>query len=88
MYQIKEFMVMASVGTLVGLQQNGVSTTRGRDVLRYDCFIGFRGRDRVQWDYRDQRGNLHTAVCSTLEIAREQAAQYGYVEGQSKEVRV
>ncbi len=79
---------MAAVGTVVGLQHNGVSTTKARDVLRYDCYTGYQDKPRVQWDYRDRQGNIHTAICGNIETARQQAARYGYIEGQSKEERV
>jgi hypothetical protein len=88
MYQLKEFMIMAMVGTAVGLQQNGVSTTKERDVLRYDIFTGHGGQQKVQWDYRDFSGKLHTSICGTIQAAREQAARYGYIENASREEMV
>ncbi len=79
---------MAAVGTAVGLQQNGVSTTKERDVLRYDCYSGYQGKSRVQWDYRDRQGKLHTAITNDINLARVQAARYGYLQGMSREERI
>ena len=50
------------------LTQNGVSTTTERGVLRYEQYYDrLLHRGRVQWDYRDKTGKLHsgTATCVT-----------------------
>lgn len=83
-----QFYTMQGVSQMAGLTKAGVSTTKERDVLRYDVFIGHRDRERVQWDYRDFGGNLHSAICNDLETARQQAARHGYIEGISREQRV
>jgi hypothetical protein len=83
-----QFYSMAGVATMAGLQQHGVTTTTERDVLRYSTFRGYQDRERVQWDYRDSSGKLHSAICGDIFVARVQAARHGYIAGMSGEVEV
>jgi hypothetical protein len=63
------------------LSKNGVSTTIVKDQFNYEVFYSeiLRG-ERVQWDYRDVTGKLHSGVSKTLELAKQSAAKFGYRE--------
>ncbi|MBE3122167.1 MAG: hypothetical protein IMZ58_08190 [Thermoplasmata archaeon] len=85
---LDQFYSMIGVAAVAGLTKSGVSTTKERDVLRYDVFQGYQDREKVQWDYRDNSGKLHSSICNDIESARIQAARHGYIEGVSREERV
>jgi hypothetical protein len=59
-----------------------------KDVLKYEYFSGYEGRQRVQWSYVDKRGNFHTSISSDLETVREQAERYGYSRDISAEYQL
>ncbi len=88
MYNIQGPMIESMAATADALQHNGISTTIKCDILRYDVFTGHGGKERVQWDYRDKRGVLHTSICNDTATARTQAEKYGFVAGVSREERV
>jgi hypothetical protein len=65
---------------------DGISTTKIRGSFRTEEFYSKLSRCwLVQWDYRDQSGDLHTGISLTIEGARKAAAIFGY--GQSVIVR-
>jgi hypothetical protein len=67
------------------LTKNGVSTTTERDCFRYETYQRHRHLSRlyppvtrVQWDYRDAAGELHSGVARSVEQAKEAARRFGY----------
>jgi len=63
----------------MSLTEHGVSTTTERDCFRYETFRpAWRRCVRVQWDYRDAAGELHSGVAKTLDAAKVAARRYGY----------
>ena len=52
---------------------------KARDCFQYEEFYSeiLKG-DRVQWDYRDKDGNLHSGITKTVEQAIERARDVGY----------
>lgn len=63
----------------MSLSEHGVSTTTERDYFRCEVFkpVGLKGI-RVQWDYRDAGGELHTGIAPDVDSAKTAARQYGY----------
>lgn len=64
------------------LTANGVSTTKERNSFQYEKFttkIGRKNIERVQWDYRDKNGVLHTGIAKDFEAACLQASKFGYL---------
>jgi Domain of unknown function, B. Theta Gene description (DUF3873) len=63
------------------LTKNGISTTLGLGQFAYEEYVSaFTQRKRVQWDYRDRWGKLHSGICDSVEEAKEQVArQFGFV---------
>ena len=65
------------------LTKNGISTTTQWDSFRYNVYktpFGRHGADstRVQWDYRDKNGTLHSGIAKSIEEAIEAAKKHGY----------
>lgn len=50
------------------LTKNGVSTTKEKGIFAYEEY-GPVNKKRVQWDYRDRKGKLHSGVSKTLPAA-------------------
>lgn len=51
----------------------GVSTTRELRMFRTESYTGADGERRVQWDYRDSNGTLHSGIAPSERAAREEA---------------
>jgi len=63
----------------MSLSVNGVSTTTERDYFRCEVYKPVGLEDvRVQWDYRDASGELHTGVARDVLSAKAAARRYGY----------
>ncbi len=63
----------------MSLTKHGVSTTTERDCFRYEEYTTeVSRRTKVQWDYRDARGELHSGVACDVDHAKERAREYGY----------
>ena len=68
----------------MALTKNGISTTTTRGTFAYavyykqqsltDKYRGLPPEQRVQWDYRDTSGKLHSGIARTLETAYQAAA--------------
>ena len=47
--------------------------------FQFEEFVPYRDFvTRVQWDYRDEQGNLHSGIAKTIEAAKEAARKFGY----------
>jgi len=67
------------------LTTNGISTTKRNGQFAYevyhlpqsriDAYQGKPCKERVQWDYRDSKGNLFSGVAKTIEEAKAAARQ-------------
>jgi hypothetical protein len=58
------------------LNENGISTTRGRGQFRAEKFFSATIRRWYwQWDYRDSKGRLFTGIAPTEEEAQQRAAR-------------
>jgi hypothetical protein len=65
----------------MSLIKNGVSTTTGKDQFNFEVFttkIGRKPITRIQWDYRDSNGVLHSGVAKTILDAAKAAEKFGY----------
>lgn len=65
----------------MSLTVNGVSTTTQKDQFQYEKFTTKLGRKtiaRIQWDYRDAQGVLHTGIATSIDNAMEAASKFGY----------
>jgi hypothetical protein len=64
-------------GFSMALTENGISTTKGHGQFRYEtyqtAFAPVKGITRVQWDYRDTKGVLHSGIAKSVEEARKAA---------------
>ena len=61
------------------LNQNGITTTREADTFACEEFFSGPMRvRRIQWDYRDEEGELHSGIAKTVEEAKEKARKFGY----------
>jgi hypothetical protein len=61
------------------LTKFGISTTTEKDCLRYETFRpAWRRCERIQWDYRDATGELHSGIAKTLDDAKNAAREFGY----------
>jgi hypothetical protein len=63
------------------MSRGGVSTCTDLDTLQYSKFttrIGRKPVTRIQWDYRDKEGELHTGIATSIDRAMEEAAKHGY----------
>lgn len=63
------------------MTKNGVSTTVKKGQFQFEQYYAgsvIRGVLRVQWDYRDTRGDLHSGISTTVAEAKAQARLYGY----------
>lgn len=66
----------------MSLTENGVSTTKNSNSFLYEKFttkIGRKTIERVQWDYRDNDGVLHSGIAKDFESACVQASKFGYL---------
>lgn len=66
----------------MSLTDNGISTTTELDSFKWQQY-SLRGkgggiRTRIQWEYRDKSGALHSGVTHTLLDACMAARLYGY----------
>ena len=61
------------------LTVHGMSTTIERDSFQYEEYapVGSLGT-KIQWDYRDASGVLHTGIACDLDRARTAAREYGF----------
>jgi hypothetical protein len=60
---------------------NGVSTTTQRDQFQCEAFttrIGRKSITKIQWDYRDRNGELHSGIAPTVLEATKAAEKFGY----------
>lgn len=55
------------------LTKNGVSTTKGRRVFKFERWFSYNGTSHVQWDYRDSKGVLHSGVAMTVKQGKAKA---------------
>lgn len=63
------------------INENGVSTTNLRGQFAYEEYKSpFSGKLRVQWDYRDMAGHLHSGIAVSVEAAVNAASRFGYKE--------
>jgi hypothetical protein len=61
------------------LTKNGVSTTTKPGQFAYEPYnSAVLEGERVQWDYRDKNGKLHSGIAKTLEEAKAEARKFGY----------
>jgi len=70
------------MGTLTA---NGISTTKRNGQFAYEVYYlpqsridacqGRPRKERVQWDYRDSKGNLFSGIAKTIEGAKAAARQ-------------
>lgn len=71
------------------LTVNGVSTTLGAGQFAYEEYVSpFTLRKRVQWDYRDRQGKLHTGISDSVEEAKAEVdRRFGYVEASDESAK-
>jgi hypothetical protein len=65
----------------MSLTANGVTTTTEKDCLQYEKYFTKIGRKkvaRIQWDYRDSKGVLHSGIATSIDKATEAAKEHGY----------
>ncbi|HEQ98846.1 MAG TPA: DUF3873 domain-containing protein [candidate division Zixibacteria bacterium] len=57
------------------LNKNGCTTTHERGQFAYEEFRSalFNYELRVQWDYRDHKGRLHSGIAKSIEEAKAAA---------------
>ena len=61
------------------LTEHGVSTTIERDCFRYETYHPTgKTHTRIQWDYRDSQGVLHSGIARDLPSAQASARRFGY----------
>jgi len=58
----------------MGLTENGVSTTKEKGQFAYEEYGPYYNR-KIQWDYRDNKGVLHSGISRTLAMAILEAAK-------------
>jgi major membrane immunogen (membrane-anchored lipoprotein) len=65
----------------MSLTKNGISTTLEKDQFSYQAFTTkLKGEKvtRIQWDYRDKNGVLHSGISLNLGAAMTEASKHGY----------
>lgn len=63
----------------MALTIDGISTTKQRGSFRTEEYYSKMFRAwMVQWDYRDDDGELHSGVAESMELARRAAGKHGY----------
>jgi hypothetical protein len=61
------------------MNKNGATRCTGKDQERYEYFkmgYGKKAKKMVQYDYRNQEGELFSCVAPTLEKARQKKENY------------
>lgn len=63
----------------MSLTEQGVSTTTERNSFKFEVYqpVGSK-TTKVQWDYRDASGELHTGIACDLNYAKAAASAFGY----------
>lgn len=62
----------------MAMTERGISTTEVGQFRHEEYYSQVAKGKRVQWDYRDTKGILHSGIAKTLEEAKAKAAQFGY----------
>jgi len=71
---------MSEVKNVEVMTSGGVSTNHSNDLFTYNEYEDYKKKIRVQWDYRDSKGKLHSGIARSLEDAKTCAAKHGFKE--------